>query len=132
MSIRPIRFFVLVVLMVFGFLGAPLWANVLGDMQTFAPNTDGLDFITVHSSRPLKKGFFAVGGHFSYAKDHLQVFNPLGTQEHLNYSDQLVEFDTDVSYALGKQLGVFLAVPTLLWQESAKDQSVDVRLVLDL
>lgn len=103
-------------------------ANVLGDMQTFVPNTDGLDFITVHSSRPLNKGFFAVGGHFSYAKNHLQVFDPLSTQNLLDYSDQLLEFDTDVSYAISKKLGVFLAVPTLLWQESESGQSVDVEI----
>lgn len=101
-------------------------ANVLGDMQTFAPNTDGLDFITVHSSRPLNEGFFAVGGHFSYAKNHLQVYQTLNNQDLLDYSDQLFEFDTDISYAYSKQLGIFLAVPTLLWQESAAGQPVDV------
>ena len=68
-------------------------ANVLGDMQTFVPNTDGLDFISVHSSRPLTKGFFAFGGHFSYAKDHLVVFKDFTTQERYKYKDQLLEFD---------------------------------------
>lgn len=109
-------------------LSVPSVANVLGDMQTFVPNTDGLDFITVHSSRPLNEGFFAVGGHFSYAKDHLQVFRTLQGQELLNYKDQLVEFDTDISYAFTKRFAAFLAVPTLLWQESKGGQPVDVEI----
>lgn len=103
-------------------------ANVLGDMQTFAPNTDGLDFITVHSSRPLNEGFFAVGGHFSYARNHLQVFRTLDDQDLMDYKHQLVEFDTDISYALSKKLGLFLAVPTLLWQQSDSGQPVDVEI----
>ncbi len=103
-------------------------ANVLGDMQTFQPNMDGLDFITVHSSRPLNPGFFAVGGHFSYARNHLQVFRDLQRQELLDYKDQLVEFDTDLSYAYSERLGLFLAIPTLLWQESDQGQPVDVEI----
>lgn len=101
-------------------------ANVLGDMQTFVPNTDGLDFITVHSSRPLNEGFFAVGGHFSYAKDHLQVFRTLNGQEYIDYPHKLVEFDTDFSYAVSKKLGVFIAIPTLLWQDSGVKDGVEV------
>ena len=101
-------------------------ANVLGDMQTFAPNTDGLDFITVHTSRPLNKGFFALGGHFSYAKDHLVVFKDLQTQDRYKYSDQLAEFDLDVAYAFTDRLSVFFAAPNLLWQESKSGQPVKV------
>jgi outer membrane protein OmpA-like peptidoglycan-associated protein len=107
-------------------LGSFARANVLGDMQTFVPNTDGLDFITVHSSRPLNQGFFAVGGHFSYARNHLMVFRDLNKQDYLHYHDQLVEFDTDISYAVSKNLGVFMAIPTLLWQESQSGQDVEV------
>ncbi len=103
-------------------------ANVLGDMQTFAPNSDGLDFVTVHTSRPLTKGFFALGGHFSFAKDHLTVFKDMTTQEKYDYRDQLVEFDLDVAYALTDKLSVFFAAPTLLYQEAESGQDVDVNI----
>ncbi len=103
-------------------------ANVLGDLQTFAPNSDGLDFISVHTSRPLLKGFFSVGGHFSYAKDHMVVFKDFDTQDRYNYRDELVEFDLDIAYAVTDKFSVFFAAPTLLYQESDSGQVVDVEI----
>ena len=128
MKIRAVFVFVLLAFLA---LQLPLdlaKANVLGDMQTFAPNTDGLDFVTVHTSRPLNKGFFAFGGHFSYAKDHQLVFRDMLSQEKYDYRDQLVEFDTTVAYALSDKLSVFFAAPTLLYQEPDKDQDVQAYL----
>lgn len=116
------------ILSLFTFFSMYASANVLGDMQTFVPNTDGLDFISVHSSRPLTKGFFAFGGHFSYAKDHLVVFKDFTTQDRYKYKDQLLEFDLDVSYAFTEKFSVFLAAPWLLWQESEGGQDVDVEI----
>lgn len=95
-------------------------------MQTFAPNSDGLDFITVHTSRPLTKGYFALGGHLSFAKDHLLVYKDLNTQEQYRYKDQLAEFDFTISYAWTGKLSTFFAVPNLIYQESDSGQDVDV------
>ncbi len=95
-------------------------------METFAPNSDGLDFITVHTSRPLNKGYFALGGHFSYARDHLVVFKDFTTQDRYNYHHHLVEFDTNIAYALTDNLAVFFAAPTLLYQKSDAGQSEHV------
>ena len=99
-------------------------ANVLGDMQTFAPNSDGLDFITIHTSRPLNKGYFALGGHLSFAKDHLLVYKDLNTQEKYDYRDQLAEFDFTIAYGLTNKASVFFAVPNLIYQESDSGQTV--------
>lgn len=100
-------------------------ANVLGDMQTFAPNSDGLDFITVHTARPLNKGFFAFGGHFTFAKDHLLVYRDMVTQEKYDYKDSLAEFDLTIAYGLGEKFSVFFAAPFLLYHESDSGQEVD-------
>lgn len=98
-------------------------ANVLGDMQTFAPSSDGQDFITVHSGRPLKKGFWAFSGYFNYAKNHLLVYDNMVTQEQQSYSDQLAEFDLDVAYAWRDSLQFFLAAPALLYQAADSDMN---------
>ncbi len=95
-------------------------------MQTFAPNSDGLDFITVHTSRPLTQGYFALGGHFTYAKDHLVVFSDLNTQKRYDYHHELVEFDVDIAYGLTDKISAFFAAPTLLYQRSAAGQTEHV------
>ena len=89
-------------------------ANVLGEMQTFAPNTDGLDFISVHSARPLNKHFFASSNYLNYAKDHLLVYENMTTQERMNYSNHLFEYDFGLAYALTNTLQVSLMAPFLL------------------
>jgi OmpA-OmpF porin, OOP family len=97
-------------------------ANVLGDFQTFAPNTDGLDFVTVHSSRPLTQRYFSFGGHFSYAKDHFLVYRDMQTQEKLKYKDSLGEFDFDFAYGLTKRLSLTFAATNLIYYEPEPNQ----------
>ncbi len=89
-------------------------ANVLGEMQTFAPNTDGLDFITVHSARPLNKGFFAFSNYLNYAKDHLLVYQNIPNQDRMNYSNYLFEYDFGLAYAITSNLQVSFMAPFLL------------------
>ncbi len=89
-------------------------ANVLGEMQTFAPNTDGLDFITVHSARALNEGHFAFSNYLNFAKDHLLVYRSLANQDSLNYASHLTEYDFGVSYGVTKTWQVSLMAPILL------------------
>jgi OmpA-OmpF porin, OOP family len=90
-------------------------ANVLGDMQTFAPNTDGLDFITVHSGRALNEGHFAFSNYLNYAKDHLLVYRSLATQDALNnYENHFFEYDFGIAYGITKTWQVSLMAPILL------------------
>lgn len=90
------------------------FANVLGEMQTFAPNTDGLDFITVHSARPLAEGYFAFSNYLNYAKDHLLVYDNFPGQNSVDYSNHLVEYDFGIAYGLANGFQVSLMTPVLL------------------
>lgn len=100
-------------------LGCPsVFANVLGDMQTFSPNTDGLDFITVHTARPLPKGFFAFSNYLNYAKDHLLVYKTLAAQDRINYEDSLFEYDFGLAYAFTENFQMSLQAPVLLDHQS--------------
>ncbi|MCB9072724.1 MAG: OmpA family protein [Bdellovibrionaceae bacterium] len=94
-------------------------ANVLGDMQTFSSNTDGLDFITVHSARPLQKGYLGLNTHITYAKNHLLVYSdPIANQNMIDYADQLSDVDLSISYGLTENLQLFLYTNFLIWQQS--------------
>ena len=50
-------------------ISIPSFSNVLGDMQTFVPNTDGLDFITVHTTRPLYSDYLVLSQYLNFAKN---------------------------------------------------------------
>ncbi len=102
------------------------FANVLGDMQTFAPNTDGLDFITVHSSRSLNEGHFAFSNYLNIAKDHLLVYRNLNTQDRMPYSSLLSEYDFGIAYGLSKSFQVSLMAPILLTYEGEKKEGIEV------
>lgn len=103
--------------------------NVLGDMQTFAPNTDGLDFITVHTGRPLKQGWWAFSNYVNYARGHLLVYSDMVSQEKINpYNDQLAEYDLDIAYAWSDHLQLFFATPILMWQEPDQDKPIKVNI----
>lgn len=108
--------------------GPQAFSNVLGHMQTFSPNTDGLDFITVHSARPLPKGFFAFSSYLNYAKDHLLVYKTLGAQDRLNYSDSLFEYDFGFAYGLTESVQLSLQMPVLLSHDSELEEGVKVDL----
>lgn len=102
------------------------FANVLGDMQTFAPNTDGLDFITVHSARSLNEGHFAFSNYVNIAKDHLLVYRDLTSQDRMNYSSLLSEYDFGISYGFTKSLQMSLMAPILLTYEGETKEGIHV------
>lgn len=106
----------------------PTFANVLGDMQTFSPNTDGLDFITVHTARPLPKGFFAFSNYLNYAKDNLLVYKTLAQQDRMDYKDSLFEYDFGVAYGLTEKIQVSLQAPVLINHSSDPQDGVDVNI----
>lgn len=102
-------------------------ANVLGDMQTFNSNTDGLDFITVHSARPLKKDYFGINTHLTYAKNHLLVYrDPLSDQSQVNYKDEMSDLDFSLSYGLTQSLQIFFVSNVLLMQNSQRVEGLKV------
>lgn len=120
------RFWSLLVLPLF-LIASLSRANVLGDFQTFAPNTDGLDFVTVHTSRGLTKGFLSVGAHFSVAKDHFLVYRNLNTQERMDYKDKLAEFDFDFAFGMWKNFSLTFAAPSMIYYEPDDGQEFKAR-----
>lgn len=103
-------------------------ANVLGDMQTFSPNTDGLDFITVHTARPLDKDFWVFSNYLNYAKDHLLVYKTLQAQDRIDYKDSLVEYDLGFAYGLTDTFQMSLQMPILLSHSTSRQDDVIVNI----
>jgi outer membrane protein OmpA-like peptidoglycan-associated protein len=119
--------FIFVILFSF-FLVPVARANVLGEMQTFAPNTDGLDFITVHSARPLNKSFFASSNYLNFAKDHLLVYENYPGQNRVDYSNHLFEYDFGITYAVSHTWQVSLMAPFLLDYASETKNGIHIDL----
>lgn len=101
-------------------------ANVLGEMETFAPNTDGLDFITVHTARPLEKNYFAFSNYLNYAKDHLLVYDNLATQSRMSYANHLTEYDFGLTYAITKTWQVSFMAPFLIDYQGETSNGIHV------
>lgn len=92
-------------------------ANVVGsDLQNFNPVPDGLDFVTVQSSRTLKAGVINFGAFANYAVNTLPIYGGQST----SYSDHL--WGSTLNFAVGIldnwELGV--SVPAVL-QSSFND-----------
>ncbi len=100
--------------------------NVLGDMQTFVPNTDGLDFITVHTSRPLYGDYLVLSQYLNFAKDHLLVFKDVTTQEKMSYANELAEYDFSIGYGFTKNLSAFLQAPFLWYYNSETKEGIKI------
>lgn len=102
--------------------------NVLGDMQTFVPNTDGLDFITVHTSRPLYSEYLVLSQYLNFAKDHLLVFKDVTTQEKMPYTNELAEYDFSIGYGFTKNLSAFLQAPFLWYYNSQTKEGIKINI----
>lgn len=117
---------------IFRFILLPLlistqaFPNVLGDMQTFVPNTDGLDFITVHTSRPLYGDYLVLSQYLNFAKDHLLVFKDVNTQEKMSYANELAEYDFSIGYGFTKNLSAFLQAPFLWYYNSETKEGIKI------
>lgn len=92
-------------------------AGMLGDFQTFTPNTDGLYFINAHSGQVLKKGTWTANTYLSYAKNYLLAYDSITTQNRVNYKDELIEWDGTFGYSFTSSLQGFLAVSGLINQK---------------
>lgn len=103
-------------------------ANVLGDMQTFQPNTDGLDFITVHTGRALPQGFFVFSNYLNFAKDHLLVYKDLNLQDRIDYEDSLFEYDFGIAYGLTDRLQLNFQMPVLIKHSTEMQDGVIVNI----
>ena len=99
------------------FLSLRAQANVVGaDTQNFNPTTNGLDFVTVQSSKTLPKGIFNLGLFLNYAVNSLPNYEDVRTQERTRFSDTLTSMDMNVGVGLGERWDAGLSVPVLLSQ----------------
>lgn len=98
------------------------WANVVGaDTQNFNPITDGLDFVTVHSSETLQPGLLNFGLFLNYAVNSLPNYEDVDTQSRTNFTDTLTSSDLNLGIGLGRNWDAGLSVPFLLAQSVDSD-----------
>ncbi len=108
--------------LVLGFSNAT--ANVVGsDFQNFNPTTNGLDFVTVHSSETLEPGVLNLGAFINYAQNTLPYFNLDNENE---YNDLVGYLDLNFGLGLLKNWEVGVNLPFNVFQEIRTDDDTDV------
>jgi outer membrane protein OmpA-like peptidoglycan-associated protein len=100
----------------------PVMANVVGaDTQNFNPTNDGLDFVTVHSSKTLTPGLMNLGFFLNYAVNSLPNYEDKTTQTRTNFHDSLLSSDLNFAIGLTRNWEAGLSVPALLRQSVESD-----------
>lgn len=97
-------------------------ANVVGnDTQIFNPTTSGIDFLTVQSSTPLRKGYLNIGLYVDYAKnvlpDTLDISGNL-----VNSNDSLSFTDLNFGYGLMDRVGLGLTMSYMIHQVTDREE----------
>ena len=97
-------------------------ANVVGaDTQNFNPITNGLDFVTVHSSETLQPGLLNFGLFFNYAVNSLPNYEDTTTSSRTNFRDSLLSADLNMGMGLTKIWDVGVSLPFLVSQKVDSD-----------
>lgn len=105
-------------------LGVQAKANVVGaDTQNFNPTTNGLDFVTVQSSKTLPEGFFNLGLFFNYAVNSLPNYEDVRTQSRTKFSDTLLSSDLNLGVGISKNWDAGFSMPILLQQNITSEVS---------
>ncbi|WP_413612672.1 OmpA family protein [Bdellovibrio sp. HCB-110] len=97
-------------------------ANVLGNMQTFAPNPDSLVFQNIHSSQTLEKNYFNIGFFGAYVRNELSVYDDLVTPQFVDYKDKAFTFDFILAYGITQNFEVTYSLPGYFSQEPDSGQ----------
>jgi outer membrane protein OmpA-like peptidoglycan-associated protein len=94
----------------------PARANVVGaGTQNFNPTTDGLDYVTVESSKVLLPGVFNLGGFYNYAVNSLPYVDS-GVQSRTQLNDTLSSTDFSLGLGLLPGLAAGISIPSVLSQ----------------
>ncbi|MBT7609073.1 MAG: OmpA family protein [Bacteriovoracaceae bacterium] len=105
----------LVILFVF-IVKTKVYSNVIGtDAQNFNPITNGIDFVTVHSSKTLEQGIVNAGIFFNYAVNTFPVFRT-GTgaaNQTTAINDTLTAGDFNIGLGLMKNWEIGLSFPVI-------------------
>lgn len=102
-----------------GFFGFPriAHANIIGaDMQNFNTATNGLDFVTVHSSETLNPGIFNFGLFLNYAVNTLPYQEANQSQNRVGFNDSLLAADFNVGLGLADNWDAGISFPQVLSQ----------------
>lgn len=92
-------------------------ANVVGaDTQNFNPTTNGLDFVTVHSSETLRPGVFNTGLFWNYAVNSLPNLSDVSNQSLSDVRDGLTSMDFHIGVGLMKNWDAGISFPYLVHQ----------------
>ncbi len=98
-------------------------ANVVGThLQNFNPTTNGLDFVTVQSTKTLPAGEFNLGVFTNYAFNSLPFYKAAGVPSSHNFSepnDKLLSADFNLGLGISDAWDVGLSLPMVL------DQTID-------
>lgn len=112
----------IITLLICVWLSDPAAANVVGaDTQNFNPITNGLDFVTVHSSETLQPGLINFGLFLNYAVNSLPNYENVNTSSRTNFSDTLLSADMNFGVGLGPNWDIGASVPLLLSQTVDSD-----------
>ena len=87
-------------------------ANVVGvDTQNFNPITDGLDYVTVHSSKTLEPGILNFGFFLNYAVNSLPNYENVSNQSRSKIVDTLLSSDLNFGYGLSSFWDIGFSLP---------------------
>ncbi len=95
----------------------PARANVVGgDAQNFNSVTNGLDFVTVHSSETLKPGIFNFGLFLNYAVNTLPYQEANAGQSRADFNDSLLGADFNFGVGILENWDAGVSFPQILSQ----------------
>lgn len=97
------------------------FANVNGThLQNFNPTTNGLDFVTVQSSKTIPQNHFNFGLYLDYATNSLPFFKAAGAPNNQKFSepnDKLTTSHFSLGYGIFDNWDIGLSVPVILSQD---------------
>lgn len=110
-------------LFLFGFTSlSTSLANVVGvDTQNFNPITDGLDYVTVHSSKTLEPGIINFGLFLNYAVNSLPNFEDISNQSRGDIVDTLFSTDFNLGIGLTQNWDAGISLPQMISQDVDSD-----------
>lgn len=103
----------------------PLGANVTGsDLQNFNATTNGLDFVTVHSSETLIPGIANFGLFLNFAVNTLPRYEADAVAERTSgINDSILASDFNLGLGIFKNLDIGISIPSVIYQDNRVDGS---------
>jgi len=100
------------------------FANVVGvGTQNFNPVTDGLDYVTVQSSKTLSPGNINIGGFLNYSVNSLPYLDT-SVQSKTRFNDTLLSSDLNAGIGILRRLDAGISFPAVLTQSVNDDTGV--------